>query len=375
MRNLMSLLFSFSLIGFGLALFRYGPVSSVFEIMKWFLLVLFCIVAIIDSGRIRITAWNSLIWVFFFVVLASSLVNSFQDVRIFHSVAVFLFIAVFSQAWANMAGADFILEEGVKRFCVFYTLVSFVFVFSPSAYIGGRFAGPFVNTNVASGFLALSVVFFLFMIISGRGRRFWVLLLVVSVLMLVLTKGRGGLLAAAVPSLFMLFNRQPNGGGRLVFIRVVAGICFFGVFSALSFEKDVDAMSSNALTMRGYEVGSRGEIIDKHWAAFSNSPVIGAGAVIDKKREFARTSGETSYTDILATSGVLGSAVLLLVILRALWGGYVCLKKSVLFYLLLACLLLSISEGYFVSIAGAVSMILWALLSVTLNARNKNVNA
>ena len=350
---------------FALALLRAPLLSELFETIKLAMLASAMMVIFSLRPVVRVTVTSMLIWSFLVVVTVSSVYNSVNSPEIIGSIGVFAVIALYVQAINNLTDPEEIVVPVLYWFAVLVVITSLPFAAIPSAYIGGRFAAGFINTNVASGFLAVALVILSFQVLFVRLRIFDVFLLVAAAILLLLTFGRGSLIAGFGPVMMMLFTnwRQRSRKSNLVWVAMLGSALWFA--TNLTFSETTDATAINFLTIRGFEVGARELIIERHLNAFWHSPFIGAGAVIDPSTPFGRTSGESSYTDLLALSGGIGIALIFSLILRALWVNYRIARSRLSFYVLLSTLLLATTEGYFVSIASAVSMILWALLAMS----------
>ena len=354
-----------TMLSFGSALLRNAALAEKFEILK--LPMLAATIAYLFYLRpvVRFSTASVFMWSFVALVAISSAYNSAASPALISSIAVFIGIGVYFQAINNLPNPESILFPVLRWFSVGIVVVSAIYLVSPASFIGGRFASGFINTNVASGFLAIAVVTLSHTVIFERPRPALVLALAAAVLFLLLTKGRGALIAAAIPVFIMLLANWRQSSKRVNRIRPLAIALLLWLSTKLQIGNTTDAAQLELLSYRTFELGARELIIERHLGTFWHSPFIGAGAVIDDLAPFARTSGESSYTDLLALSGGFGILLVATLILRALWVHWLHSENRLGFSVLLSTVLLASSEGYFVSIASAVSMILWGLLAVS----------
>lgn len=353
-----------TMVCFASALLRNEIVATLFEILKLPMLAATTVYLFYLRPVIRFSTAALLMWSFVVLVAVSSVYNSLDSSALLPSIAVFVAIGIYFQAVNNLPNPQSILFPVIRWFSTGVVVTSALFIVLPASFIGGRFAAGFINTNVASGFLAIAVVTLSHSVIFERPRPLPILVLGAAVLFLLLTKGRGSLIAAAVPVLIMLMSNWRQSSKGVNFKRLIAIAAVLLLSMKLQIGNTTDATQLDALNFRAFELGARELIIQRHFSAFWHSPFIGAGAVIDAMAPYGRTSGESSYTDLLALSGGIGILLIGILILRALWLHWRRSENSLGFSVLLAALLLASSEGYFVSIASAVSMMLWGLLAV-----------
>lgn len=358
-------LFFMTMTFYGLALVRNQTIASIFEIIKLPILIAMMIYLFYLKPTVRLTVASALSWGFLLVVIVSTLYNSSVDPALWQSVSVFVVIALYFQACHNHSNLSDIIGPVIYALSILVIVASIPFVVLPGGYIGGRFASAFINTNVASAYIALALVVLSYHVIF-RGASIGIIALVaVGFYLLLLTKGRGSLVATCVPIALMLMCDWKQRSARVNILRIVASVGALWLAQSIEISTTTEANQHDLFSFRSFELGEREYIMASHYAAFWNSPIIGAGAVIDKTRLFARTSGESSYTDFLALSGGIGSILIAMIVVRSLWDTWFHSRDRLTFFTLITCLLLSASEGYFVSIASIISMTLWANLAIS----------
>jgi hypothetical protein len=348
---------------FALALFRNTTIASFFESVKLPALMVEIVFILYLYPAIKVTISTATIWLFFLVVAFSTTLNSINSSGLIGSVAVFLAIAIYFQAISNIDNPEQIINFVLLKFSLAVAITSLAYLPFPSSFIGGRFAAGYINTNVASAFLSIAVVTLFYSIIFENVRPIHLLLLISSVLLLLLTKGRGSLIATFIPIAIMLLSNWETRSTKVNITRSVAIVGMAWLVFNMNFSGTTSAIGLGILDYRTFELGARELIIQNHIASFWHSPFFGAGAVVDQTVEYGRASGESSYTDLLALSGGIGVSCIGLLIIRGLWVTWFANTTRLGFYVLLCCIFLASSEGYFVSIASAVSLTLWALLA------------
>lgn len=354
-----------AMVSFAFALLRFSTLAGVFELLKFPMLM--SAVASLFYWRpvIRLNFGSFVSWLFVALVTFSTIYNSANSPAIIYSIGVFIAIAVYFQAISNLVKPERLLYPVLRWFAMAVVLTSVFFLPLPGSFIQGRFAAGFINTNVASGFIAIAIVVLSYSVVFVRANAFNIIVLAVAVFLLLLTKGRGALIATAVPVFIMLVSNWSVNATRVNLIRFTALAAVFWLSVQLSISDTTNATQLGLMSFRSFELGAREVIMERHFSAFWHSPFFGVGAVIDLAAPYARTSGESSYSDLLALSGGIGFALILVLVVRALWTHWHYCQTRLGFFVLLTTLLLAGTEGYFVSIASAVSMILWALLAVS----------
>ena len=354
-----------TMLSFALALLRSPAISAVFEVVKFPILTAAVYSLFYARPIIKLNVSSIIMWLFVALVTFSTVYNSPSSPALVASIGVFVAIGIYFQAIANLNEPNILLEPLLRVFALVVALTSVVYLPFPSSYIGGRFAAGFINTNVAAGFFAIAVVVVSYTLMFDKLRMFHIFLLLVLVLLLLLTKGRGALIAAGIPVSIMLITNWRNQSKKTNLMRLILLVLAVWLSLKMDFGDTTDATRLGLLSYRAFELGAREMIIEQHLGAFWHSPFFGAGAVINKWEPYARVSGESSYSDLLALSGGIGISLIAVLIIRALLVHWREPNSRLGFYVLLTTLLLASSEGYFVSIASAVSIILWSLLAVS----------
>jgi len=354
-----------TMVCFSGALLRNPMLSEISEVLKFPLLAGSIAFLLYLRPVFRFTVASVTMWSFLIVVIISTAYNNINSTDLIASIGVFIAIAIYFQAINNVASAECLFKPLLCWFSFGVIFSSLVFLPYPDSFIGGRFAAGFINTNVASGFLAMAVVVLSYIVFFESNKGFYIFLLSAAFFLLILTKGRGALVAALLPVALMFLSNWKQCSPRANLIRVAGLVVAILIGVKIDFADTTNATELGILSFRAFELGARESIIGRHLSSFWQSPVIGVGAVIDKTDPMARSSGESSYTDLLALSGILGITLVGVLIFRALWVHWRNTESRFGFYVLFSVLLLAVSEGYFVSIASVVSMTLWALLAIS----------
>jgi len=260
-----------------------------------------------------------------------------------------------------------ILNEVIVAFSIVgivIVLISSLFLFSSTFYVGSRFIGIFANTNSLAGMLSMLIVLLLFLRHIFKYKKLITLIMVLSVVMLLLTKSRTGIAATGFSSLLYIFlNSKKN---KLAMTPLFLGLILLVVNFQFIMTTIINftSLSTVSSEIRAFDnVDNRLPILERQLLSFSSSPLIGVGVVVDKTDRLSRFGGELSYTDILSMSGIIGISILFILIASTL-RLFLQNKNDQLYFLLIVnVLLLSLFEGYLSNIGSVISFMFWILLA------------
>jgi len=172
---------------------------------------------------------------------------------------------------------------------------------------------------------------------------------------------------------------------RLLCCILLLSVCGIGI---LAFHSSADMHSllqsvETLLFWRPIEIdSSRSVIWQTHMHLFSTAPLVGHGLVIDLYNG-GRTSGESSYTDILASTGCIGGGAFAFAIGFGMIALAKVLKRTrrVVTQLdisiqvtnaaaIVACILVnSVGEGYMAAVGSAPTIFCWVILGAAIEDR------
>ena len=350
------------LLLFAGALTRFEAVAPIAEIAKWPIFLVFLLYsAYIGKPQFGKKAVAFLL--FLIVVSFSSIyrdgINSVVLAGLAPFFAIFAVQVGASRAISKNIGA---LLFGLYLFCVLNMIVNLPTLFFSEYYIGIRFAGIYKNTNILSGFATLSFV--IFMVKFDRERKKGDLIfLAFSICIIFFTRGRTALLASLIILFLYVSANYPIFTKKGFLVGSVFLLLGFSVVGSLSFSDKTEEIDRNSATIRKIELGARAQIMERQLEAFYSSPLIGVGVVSDENDSSSRFAAESSFVDLLSIGGVLGALPLLFYFFHALNSEWKRRREPML-YIMAACMMLALAEGYLSAMGSAVSIVYWTLSSV-----------
>lgn len=336
--------------------------------LKWTIFI-FVILTTLKYGSpkltINITIFISSLYVFF--IIFSTIVNSGVTEKSISAIVPYILLHLFYLSLSFSKG-HVVLDSFIKAFNIVFLpviILSTLMIFSSTAYEDSRFVGIFANPNAMAGFSCLfGVTFFRKYLCdsdSTKKTKYYFIILTVVFILILLTKSRASLGVVFSIITVVFFTRKNVKTVNKILATGLILSMFIGMYSYIS------SISHSDLNMTQRElsdVSNRMPILNGQIESFLNSPLIGAGLVIDKNNHKSRYGGELSYTDILSFSGVIGFFLLFFVITFTLIHLY--RRRQSDNYLLLvfvSILLLSLFEGYISNVGSIITFMFWALLS------------
>lgn len=349
------------LLLFAIALNRWQPGGWI-DAVKWSFLILWLLFAVAKGKIAGLGPRGHAYGIFLFVALFSTIWKDGVYGESIAAVAPFFVIAIFSLIPGKSSGnyVPFCHQE-VRIVCYIVTLSSLFFINGSDAYVMGRFVGWIWNANALAGFASVSVVFAVFDSVKRVRGGFLISLL--SMFVVLGTQSRGALAAVLIGVMLVFFVNWDTRRARLIFTIWLIGGVVVASSAAVKDLSETEFDSGYNLTVRKVEGGARADIIGRQMTAFLSSPLVGVGAVIDKDRSNSRQSGEMSYVDLLATSGIIGSTVILAIILTAITRRRVASGMNGEALCVAVCILILAGvEGYLAAIGSVLSIYIWSYL-------------
>lgn len=346
----------------------YLDITSLFggklQILKWILLIVLIVTLPITNGFHFSFKKNFILFSFYTIILTlSTFIHSGIDNTSLKYLISYLILYLVYVVY-TFSTRDEILTETLTAFyytSLFFILVSGIFIFSGSAYEGGRFNGVFSNTNALAGIATLFLVILLY---KYQDRRTYLslFLILLTILIIFLTKSRTALATLAI--LFIIYTIINNKGGLffkggLLILILSVIINIQEIFLILANSMSIDGASSEFRSFNNFD--NRMLIIERQLFSFINSPIIGVGVVIDRNDIFSRFAGESTYLDLLSMSGILGTTLFFLIIIKNL--KLFLYNSHLLFLILLTILLLSIFEGYISNVGSVITLMYWFIIA------------
>lgn len=312
---------------------------------------------------------------FVLILTASTLVNSRelgQSIqRVFSFWILYLIAFVFvvpgspvgrlklwSVAWMLLCAAMIVLSLGRAAF-------------DPTgSFVNVRFRGIMANTNGLAGYAATFLVGAA-ALYFGRapGRYWWLGAMALGGFVLWATQSRGAILGTAAALAVIL-----GAGRRWVWIAVVV----LALLSSGMFDKEgardvpMPLIGSQKVRLRAYPlVRSRIRIWRGQWEVFLEKPILGHGMEVSEGA--GRRPGPSSYSDILAATGILGGLPFLLTLtLGTYWlyrravelpvGSRQAALARVALGIVVQILVSSVGEGYMAAVGNGQALLVWVAM-------------
>lgn len=234
-------------------------------------------------------------------------------------------------------------------FSVFITVIS-LFLY-PVGVFGDRLAGFFDNANSLAGISTLSSVFCLWtcLVTSNRKTRIvFGLFLLISVIVVLMTKSRAGLLSLGVVSLYVLYKGGALKASLIMFIMIL----FYSV---------ANLYLTEIFVVRDINFDNRVDLFSNQFHTFLQSPIFGYG--LGESSEYVILA-ESSYMSLLASSGIVGSLIFISIPMFLFISSLKSKdsRKVLSSISLLTILSLSATEAYLVGIGNPISILYFTLL-------------
>lgn len=342
-------------ISFALALSNVKFLSEIFMGLRWFILFIFLLFGLfVDKWKINkknITISVALYFVYLCILTFSTINFTGLVLDSFIWLSPF-YLSLLIPLLFN-AGKDLIVNSYIK-FSIIFLITLLPFLFFPASYPGGRFAGWMQNTNMVAGFSVVGCSFIFLKYIYGDKEKKYIIAFVCFFIIILLTQSRGALITTILTVLLGLIINLKNK--RNIIYLVLMGLLGFLFYINLNIKEVGSDDSKGVLTVRKIEIGSREEKIQRQLESFNYSPIYGVGAVADENNNKSRFQAESSYTEILAMSGILG----FLVFCTIIFVNFI--RRDTYKLYLIPLLLLSISEGYLTGIGSVISILCYLFL-------------
>lgn len=342
-------------ISFALALSNIKFISEIFMGLRWLILFVFLFFGLfIDKWKInkKNLTISVALYCFYLFVLTFSTIN-FTGL-VFDS---FIWLSPFYLSLLIpllFNGSKDLIVNSYIKFSILFLVTLLPFLFFPSSYLGGRFAGWMQNTNMVAGFSAVGCSFIFLKYIYGDKKKIYIMAFVCFFIIILLTQSRGALIATILTVFVGLIINLKNK--RNIFYVVLMSLLGFLFYINLDIKEAGSDDIKGILTVRKIEVGSREEKIERQLESFNYSPIYGVGTVADENNNKSRFQAESSYTEILAMSGIVGFFIFCIIILINF------IRRDVYKLYLIPLLVLSISEGYLTGIGSAISILCYLFL-------------
>lgn len=303
---------------FVLAVFETdSPLMTLFVKIKWFIYLGVIYLTFLTNLILRRFVRFNMTSVCFlsFVVFATvSSALSKQDLSdgLHRSFSFFcLFLLAFVFAWpADPARRLDLWTYATLLICGSIVYVSVAYAFIGGSFVGSRMSGVMQNPNSFGSLAAMMTAgcFGLLHKDQGRGAFLLKASIALGLLCVLLTQSRASLMAAVagILSICILRRKWP-----LTILIVSVGCVIFAPTEYLSWRK-LGSLGKREVTIRSLTIDSRAKLWHEQIASWQEKPLLGHGLQITGRGGAGRIGGESSYLDILGTTGILGTVPIFL---------------------------------------------------------------
>lgn len=277
---------------------------------------------------------------------------------------------------------------GILCVCGFYIFGSLIFIAADYSFSGGRMRGITNNANTLGSLAAIFITGYYGYIKCAKHAHGIVTklitygLLLLSIVIVYLTQSRSAMAATVTGVLCIQFYFR-NYRNMVIFVFTILLVYFF-----LNVINDIFSVEllSDLYAEREYGGEGRTTIWQEQLDRFYTSPLIGVGMEIRTDISTARRGGESSFTELLATTGLLGFIPFMSSIIMVFKYNIININgffskairdshpnlRAPLLGMMVTVITNSIGEGFIAAVGSLPSIVFWFLLSyLSLDKRQK----
>ncbi|MBA6263219.1 O-antigen ligase [Colwellia sp. Bg11-12] len=310
----------------------------------------------------NLTAWCCSI--FLIVTAYSTLTSPYVDfigIQYLLGYAVLFLLSFVLPLPVTNNQSDEILSKAIGILAIGVCLLSIVFLFTSTGWLGTRFKGIYGNPNGMGSIAVIAIIYSVTLLDGVLKLKSWIVISIIMscALCFLFSQSRGAMLAIGICILVYLISERKV---KLFFL------IFIGLGIILSIVNTLDLSEGGNFQQREYKMevdDARKNIFKIHSALFFEKPLLGQG--LSGNETGGRYPAELAYTDILSFAGIIGGGAFIFALFYMAYRGFHLLRGGNKYYkcnylIFISILAMSAGDGYISNIGNPLPIFAWLVL-------------